>query len=317
MHEVVVLALPGTIAFDLATPVEVFSRVRDGEGRAAYRTRVAGPEPVVDAGVVRLVVEHPLALLDEADTIVLPGRGDPTCPVPTEVLERLRGAAARGTRLASICVGAFTLAATGLLDGRRATTHWAAADLFRAHHPRVQLDPGVLYVDHGSVLTSAGATAGVDLCLHLVENDHGAATAAEAARYAVSPLHREGGQAQFVPRRIEGSEAVSLDPLLTWLTAHSDHELTLRDIAARAGFSERTLNRRFRAETGRAPLQWLSHVRIRQAQELLEVTDSEVERIARRVGFPTPSSFRAAFVRQVGVAPLAYRRTFRRSTVDA
>jgi transcriptional regulator GlxA family with amidase domain len=216
----------------------------------------------------------------------------------------------------SICVGAFTLAATGLLDGRRATTHWAAADLFRATFPLVRLDPGVLYVDHGTVLTSAGATAGVDLCLHLVENDHGAAVAAEAARSAVSPLHREGGQAQYVPRRVEAAEALSLAPLFTWLTANSDRVLTLREIAGRAGVSERTLNRRFRAETGRAPLQWLSHVRVRQAQELLEATDSEVERIARRVGFPTPSSFRAAFVRQVGVAPLAYRRTFRRSTAE-
>lgn len=316
MHEVVVLALDDTIAFDLATPVEVFSRVRDGEGRQAYRVRVAGPAPIVDAGPVRLVVDHPLDLLDEAETIVLPGLEDPMRPVPVEVLDRLRDAAAGGARLVSICVGAFTLAATGLLDGRRATTHWAAADLFRAAFPRVQLDPGVLYVDHGTLLTSAGATAGVDLCLHLVENDHGAATAAEAARYAVSPLHREGGQAQFVPRRIEAAEALSLAPLFTWLTAHSDRVLTLREIAARAGVSERTLNRRFRAETGRAPLQWLSHVRVRQAQELLEATDSEVERIARRVGFPTPSSFRAAFLREVGVAPLAYRRTFRRRATE-
>lgn len=316
MHEVVVLALPGTIAFDLATPVEVLARVRDGEGRQAYRVRVAGPAPIVDAGPVRLVVDHRLDLLDDADTIVLPGLEDPTQPVPAEVLERLRAAAARGARLVSICVGAFTLAATGLLDGRRATTHWAAADLFRATFPLVRLDPGVLYVDHGTLLTSAGATAGVDLCLHLVENDHGAAVAAEAARSAVSPLHREGGQAQFVPRRIEAAEALSLAPLFTWLAAHSDRVLTLREIAARAGVSERTLHRRFRSETGRAPLQWLSHVRVRQAQELLEATDSEVERIARRVGFPTPSSFRAAFVRQVGVAPLAYRRTFRRRTVE-
>src|SRR4051794_31435404 len=169
MHEVVVLALPGTIAFDLATPVEVLARVRDGEGGQAYRVRVAGPAPIVDAGPVRLVVDHPLDLLDEADTIVLPGLEDPAQPVPTEVLDRLRAAAARGARLVSICVGAFTLAATGLLDGGRATTHWAAADLFRATFPRVRLDPGVLYVDHGTLLTSAGATAGVDLCLHLVE----------------------------------------------------------------------------------------------------------------------------------------------------
>jgi transcriptional regulator GlxA family with amidase domain len=184
VHTVAVLALPGTIAFDLATPIEVLGRAVLPGGKAGYRVLVCGSEPVVDAGPLRLAVDHGLEALRAADTVIVPGRQDPTAPLPTAALAALRTAAAAGTRVASICVGTFTLAAAGLLDGRRATTHWAAADLLRTTYPRVQVDPDVLYVDTGQFVTSAGATAGVDMCLHLVACDYGAAIAADTSRMA-------------------------------------------------------------------------------------------------------------------------------------
>jgi transcriptional regulator GlxA family with amidase domain len=200
VHTVFVLALADTIAFDLATPIEVLGRVRLPAGQAGYRVLVCGSEPMVDAGPLRLAVDHSLHALAGADTVIVPGRCDPAAPVPTAALDALRDAAAAGTRIASICVGAFTLAAAGLLDDRRATTHWAAAEQLRAAFPAVELDPEVLYVDTGQFITSAGATAGVDMCLHLVRRDYGAAIAADASRQAVAPLPRAGGQAQFIVR---------------------------------------------------------------------------------------------------------------------
>ncbi|MFY1622811.1 GlxA family transcriptional regulator [Micromonospora sp. WMMD735] len=310
MHTVLVLALPGTIAFDLATPIEVLGRVRLPGGRAGYRVLVCGSGPVVDAGPLRLAVDHGLDALADADTVIVPGRYDPTAPVPGAVLDALRAAAAAGVRIASICVGAFTLAAAGLLDGRRATTHWAAAELLQATYPAVRVDPEVLYVDTGQFVTSAGATAGVDMCLHLVRRDHGATVAADASRQAVAPLHRDGGQAQFIVRPGVDPAGVGLGPVLQWWESHADERLTLTDVAARAGLSVRTLNRRFHEETGRTPMQWIAAVRIRRAQELLERTDHGVDRIAHLVGFASPAQFRVQFKRLSGVSPQVYRRTF-------
>ncbi|MEU8377380.1 helix-turn-helix domain-containing protein [Micromonospora sp. NPDC048894] len=310
MHTVLVLALPGTIAFDLATPIEVLGRVRLPGGRAGYRVLVCGSEPVVDAGPLRLAVDHGLDALADADTVIVPGRYDPAAPLPAAVLDALRAAAAAGVRIASICVGAFTLAAAGLLDGRRATTHWAAAERFQAMFPAVRVDPAVLYVDTGQFVTSAGATAGVDMCLHLVRRDHGAAVAADASRQAVAPLHRDGGQAQFIVRPGADPAGVGLGPVLEWLESHADERLTLADVAARAGLSVRTLNRRFHEETGLTPMQWVAAVRVRRAQELLERTDHGVDRIAHLVGFASPAHFRVQFKRRSGVSPQAYRRTF-------
>ncbi|MDQ3637663.1 MAG: DJ-1/PfpI family protein, partial [Actinomycetota bacterium] len=199
MKTVVVLALEGVLAFDLSTPVEVFGRARLPGGRAAYRVRVCAPTEEVDAGVFSMRVPWGLEALAGADTIVLPGLADPTVSIPKDILAALRAAADGGTRIASICVGAFTLAATGLLDGRRATTHWAAARELARLYPEIDVDADVLFVDNGQILTSAGAAAGLDLCLHMIRQDHGSAVAADAARVAVMPLERDGGQAQ--PRR--------------------------------------------------------------------------------------------------------------------
>lgn len=318
MHTVAVLALDGVIAFDLSTPLEVFTRTRLPDGRAAYRVRVCSPSQEVDAGAFTLRAPWGLDALAEADTIILPGCADPTVPVPPEVLDALRAAAARGTRIASICVGAFVLAATGLLDGLRATTHWLGAAALAALHPEVDVDPDVLYVDNGQFLTSAGAAAGLDLCLHMIRRDHGSAVAADAARLSVMPLEREGGQAQFIVHEQPPSpDGMTLEPLLRWMEENARRELTLGEIAAQAGMSTRTLNRRFREQTATTPLQWLHRARIRQAQYLLETTAHSVDRIATQVGFGSPTAFRDRFKRQVGTSPQAYRRAFNRSPASS
>lgn len=311
MHIVAVLALDTVIPFDLSTPIEVFGRTRLPDGRPAYRVRVCGATPTVDAGAFTLQPPRGLDGLDDADTVILPGRADLDAPVPAEVLDALRRAAAAGTRIASICTGAFTLAATGLLDGHRATTHWLAADLLAERHPTVEVDPDVLYVDNGQLLTSAGAAAGLDLCLHLIRHDHGSAVAADAARLSVMPLEREGGQAQFIvhdqPPTPRGS---TLEPVLRWMQDNAARDLSLDDIAAHAGMSARTLNRRFREQTGTSPLQWLLRSRIRQAQYLLENSEHPVDRIAAQVGFGSPTAFRDRFKRIVGTSPQSYRAAF-------
>jgi transcriptional regulator GlxA family with amidase domain len=315
MHTVAIVALPNVIAFDLAAAVEAFGRVQLPTGAAGYRVLVCGTEPVVTAGPLRIATDHGIETLAEADTIVVPGCNDATIAPPVGLLVALRSAYDAGTRIASICTGAFTLAEAGLLDGKRATTHWLAADLFRATYPAVDLDPDVLYVDEGQVLTSAGASAGLDLCLHMIACDYGAAVAADAARLAVAPLHRSGGQAQFILRSTAPAkhiaERTELDDVLAWIEQEAHRELTLRDIADRAATSIRTLNRRFQAETGQTPMQWLTGVRVRHAQQLLESTAHGVEKIGRDVGFSSPANFRERFRRLTGVAPQSYRNAFR------
>jgi transcriptional regulator GlxA family with amidase domain len=315
MHTVAVVALPDVIAFDLTTAVELFGRVVLPSGEPGYRVLVCGTEPVVTAGPMRIATDHGIGELASADTIVVPGRNDVTVGSAAEVLRALKSAYAAGTRIASICSGAFTLAEAGLLDGKRATTHWLAADSFRAAHPAVDLDADVLYVDEGQVLTSAGASAGLDLCLHMVARDYGAAVAADAARLAVAPLHRSGGQAQFILRNRAPAKHIAarteLDDVLAWIEQDAHRDLTLRELAERAAMSVRTLNRRFQAETGQTPMQWVTGVRVRHAQQLLESTMYGVEKIGRDVGFSSPANFREQFRRLTGVAPQGYRNSFR------
>lgn len=311
MHTIAIVALDGVIPFDLSTPIEVFTRVRLPDGRAPYRVLVCAEHSEVDAGTFVLRAPWGLEILQKADTIIVPGTADPRAPLPETVADALRAAAANGTRIASICSGTFPLAATGLLDGLRATTHWLAADLLAAAHPAIDVDPRVLYVDNGQLLTSAGAAAGLDLCLHLIRKDHGSAVAAHAARLSVMPLEREGGQAQFIVHdHTPAPRGSTLEPLLDWLQDNLNHDLTLPEIAAHAGLSTRTLIRRFRDQTGTTPLQWLHRARIRRAQHLLETTQHSVERIAGQVGFGSPTAFRDRFKRTTGVSPNAYRRTF-------
>ena len=311
MHTVAVLALDGVVAFDLATPIETFGRTRLPDGLPAYRVETCAPTGEVDAGPLVLRAGRGLEALAEADTIVLPGLADITVPVPAEVLDALRAAARNGTRIASICAGAFILAATGLLDGLRATTHWAAARELARRHPAVEVDPDVLYVDNGQFLTSAGAAAGLDLCLHMVRRDHGSAVAANTARSSVMPLERDGGQAQFIVHEPPAPDGASLAPLLAWMEQHADQDLDLDGMAARANLSTRTLSRHFREQIGTTPMRWLYRARVRRAQYLLETTAHPVERIASRVGFASPTTFRERFRAIVGTSPQAYRRAFR------
>ncbi|MEW2545272.1 helix-turn-helix domain-containing protein [Streptomyces sp. NPDC047002] len=310
MHTVAVLALPDVIAFDLATPVEAFGRVRLSQGRGGYRVLVCGTRPMVEAGPMRICTDSGLDELERADTVVVPGRNTADAPAPPEALDALRRAAAAGARIASICVGAFVLAEAGLLDGRRATTHWLAADLLARRYPSVEVAPDSLYVDGGPVLTSAGAAAGLDLCLHMIRADHGRAVAADASRLAVAPLHRDGGQAPFVVRNPPAFATASLETVLAWIERNAHRPLTLTELASAARMSVRTLNRRFHAETGQSPMEWVTGVRVRHAQELLETTDHGVDRVARLSGFAAPSSFRDHFRRRVGLSPHAYRRSF-------
>ena len=303
-----------TVVFDMAIPIEVFGRVRLPDGRRPYRVRVCGTQSQVPTETFTIHAPWGLEALAGADTVIVPGRSEAADPPPPCALEALREAAARGTRIASICSGAFTLAATGLLDGLAATTHWTAAHRLAEMFPRVQVRPDVLYVDNEQLLTSAGASSGLDLCLHMVRRDFGSAVAADAARLAVTPLEREGGQAQYIvheqPPVPRGS---LLEPTLAWIEEHLGDELTLEAIAARCGMSTRSFSRRFREHTGTTPLQWLLRARVRQAQYLLEHTDHAVERIAVQVGFGSATAFRERFKRVTGTTPHGYRGAFRGS----
>jgi transcriptional regulator GlxA family with amidase domain len=305
MHSVVVLALDGVIAFDLATPIEVFGRTVTEEGAPAYEVVVAGPKRTASAGPTALTVPHGLDRLVVADTVIVPGRADPSLPLDPRAALALRRAAQRGARIASICVGALDLAAAGLLDGLRATTHWQAAALLAARHPEVEVDPAALFVDSGQILCSAGAAAGLDLCLHMIARDHGGAIAAQAARTAVVPLTRDAGQAQYI--RDDDLGATGLSATLQWIEQHADQPVTTADIAATASVSTRTLNRRFADEVGTTPSAWLTRARVRRAQHLLETTDWPVDRIAAESGLGSPTNLRARFAATVGTSPTRYR----------
>ncbi|MDX4956559.1 GlxA family transcriptional regulator [Delftia acidovorans] len=307
-HRIVVVAMHGVLPFDLSMPSEVFGRIRNGTWQP-YRVRVCGEAKEVKAGDFDLKVQWDLSQISDADTVFIPGVANTMAPVSTDVIEAIRGAAKRGARIASVCTGAFVLAATGLLDGKRATTHWLAADDLARLYPQIDVDPHVLYVDNGQILTSAGAVAGMDLCLHLIRKDYGSALAAMAARFAVAPLEREGGQAQFILQEPPTS-ASSLTHLLEWMSCNLDNDLSLHQIALKAAMSPRTLSRKFVAQVGITPLQWVLKARIRKSQTLLESTALSVEQIASLVGFDSATSFRERFMKIVGTSPSGYRKTF-------
>ncbi|MEV3932321.1 MULTISPECIES: GlxA family transcriptional regulator [unclassified Streptomyces] len=268
----------------------------------------------VRVGRFALEPDHGLDHLAHADSVIVPGWADLEREPPAALVGAVRAAHEAGARVASLCTGAFVLAAAGLLDGRRATTHWAHARELAERYPRVEVDADVLYVDDGRVLTSAGKAAAMDLCLHLVRLDHGATIANTLARRLVVPPHRGGGQAQFVTTPVPAPGSHPLAELLPWAIERLDHPLTVADLARRARMSSRHLGRHFRAVTGTTPLQWLHAQRIRHAQELLESTDDTVDAIAAATGMGTATTLRRHFHRTVGVPPDAYRRTFRAGT---
>ncbi|GAA4625083.1 helix-turn-helix domain-containing protein [Actinoallomurus vinaceus] len=319
-HEVVVLALDDVVAFDLGVPSQIFGAARDGSGRPLYRVRVCTPDggPVRTSAGFAAVPDHGPEVLATADTVVIPGVHGGTA-LETGVLEpSVADALARrrpGTRVMSICTGAFVLAAAGLLDGRPATTHWLHAERFRALHPTVRLDPGVLFVDDGDVLTSAGVGAGVDVCLHVIRRDHGSAVANRAARRSVMPPWREGGQSQFIERPLPETTGSSTAETRAWALERLHEPLDLARLARRAGMSVRTFTRRFRAETGLSPAQWLVRQRIEEARRLLETTDLPIDQVAARAGLGTAASLRQHLHAAVGISPATYRRTFGASAV--
>ncbi|MEK2473968.1 helix-turn-helix domain-containing protein [Streptomyces noursei] len=312
VHRVVALVRPPQSTFELGCVAEVFGIERRGVAvRYVFGVCTEDPGPVATLAGYDMLVPDGLTVLDRADTIVLPGWLPPGEPPSPAIVRALRRAHDRGARVVSICSGAFALAHAGLLDGRRATTHWARAGELAERFPAVQVDPDVLYVDHGDVATSAGSGAGIDLCLHLVRADHGAGYAAQVARSMVMPPHREGGQLQFTapphPVQMDGS----LAPLLEWTTARLDEPLTVEELAAHEGVSARTLARRFTDQLGASPGQWLLAQRIAAARELLESTDLPLDAVARRVGLSSATNLRRRFLRALGTTPGAYRRAFR------
>lgn len=308
-HRVAVLAFDGVVLADLATPLEIFDRVQNAKGEPCYDVRVCGAAEHVESAHLMLKVPWRLSSAVRADTVIVPGIDDLNRPIPPAILRALRSAAECGARIASICTGAFILARVGLLDGLRATTHWRAAAELARRHPQITVDPNVLYVDNGRILTSAGAASGLDVCLYLVRCDHGAVLAASVARAAVMPLERSGGQAQFIEHK-PPETTDSMGPLLIWMERNLKHDLPLSAIARRAHMSTRTLSRRFREQVGMTPVQWLTKARVRRAQHLLETTGFTIERIAAEVGFQSASVLREQFKRCTGISPGDHRRSF-------
>lgn len=309
MHRVRALVRPVQSTFELGIAAEVFGTERAGVPRY-YEFDVCTEKPgaVPTTAGYAMSVTRGLSALADADTVLIPGWSPVEAPLSAPVRRALLRAHARGARLVTICSGVFALARTGLLDGRSATTHWARAAQLREEFPLIKVEPDVLYVDHGDVATSAGAGAGIDLCLHLVRRDHGAAHAALVARHMVMPPHRDGGQAQFVPAPPPGDE---LDGLLEWAGTRLGTPLSVGDLAAHLNVSPRTLARRFADQLGTTPGAWLLTRRVTEARTLLEETGLPVDVIAARVGLTSAVNLRRRFRDQVGTTPGAYRRAFR------
>lgn len=313
-HTVAVAVIEGAPIFEIGIPVEIFGRIRPGMAPLGYDVRVCNPEsgPVHTGGGFLAQGGDTYATLATADTVIVPAVGDATAEPPADLVAAVRQAHANGARVASLCTGTFVLAAAGLLDGRRATTHWVYAEEFRNRFPAVDLDPAVLYIDHGDVLTSAGTTAGIDLCLAMVAADHGADAANTLARRLVAPAYRSGGQAQYVDTPTPPAGRDGLGPLLDWMRTHLSEPLTVTDLARQANVAERTLIRRFHAAVGTTPGKWLTGQRVLHARRLLETTDLPVDRVASAAGLGGAANLRHHFTEAVGVAPSDYRRAFRK-----
>jgi transcriptional regulator GlxA family with amidase domain len=314
-RRVAAYAPPGAVGLGLGLVSAIF-RTRPGLIAIEFNICAARPGPLATDLGVPVVVDHGPELFAESDLILLlPGASFAT-PPPAPVIDALRSAHAGGATLAAHCLGVFQLAATGLLDDLNATTHWQYADQLAARYPRVRVKPEALYLDEGNIVTGAGAAAGIDMCLHLIRRDHGAALANSIARILVSPPHRDGGQQQFITAPLAASgEGDRLADVLAWARANLDRQLSLDEFAARALMSRRSFVRHFKAATGTTPHAWLLSQRLGQAEELLEATSLPVEEIAERVGYRSAAVFREQFTARRGVAPRDYRRTFSRATV--
>ncbi|GGV93964.1 AraC family transcriptional regulator [Streptomyces gelaticus] len=321
-HRIAVLALDGLYSFELAIPQRIFGRSFGAgphdEGRTLYEVvtcSVRPPGPVRTDADFTINVERGPETLATADTVLIPATYE-LGPVHSEgrLTDELAAALAHirpGTRMVSICTGSYVLAAAGYLDGRPATTHWSHADHFQQLFPEVRVDPDVLFIDDGDVLTSAGVAAGIDLCLHIVRRDHGIAVANDVARRTVVPPHRDGGQAQYIQRPVPDTRFANTTTARNWALGRLERPILLRDMAQQESMSVRTFTRRFREEVGVSPVQWLTRQRIERARHLLESTDLSIDQVARDAGFGTSTSLRQHLQTALGVSPTAYRRTFR------
>jgi transcriptional regulator GlxA family with amidase domain len=315
VHRVAVLFLPPVVGFDAAIAPMLLGAAEDGDGNPLYEVITCGltADRIRATNGFDVVPAAGAEALASADTVVIPGTRYPPArhdgvlaPDARAALESIRP----GTRMVSICTGAFVLAAAGLLDGRRVTTHWKFADALRRLHPTVRVDEKVLFVDDGDVLTSAGLAAGIDLCLHIIRSDHGAQVANAVAKYCVVPPWREGGQAQFIDRPLPTADDASTAATREWALGHLDEELTVERLARHANMSPRTFNRRFREETGQAPGTWIRNHRIDHARELLEFRDLPVDEVARRSGLGSAGNLRHHLRRGVGMSPTSYRKVY-------
>ena len=311
-HRVVALVYDRLATFEFAIAVEVFGLPRPELPVPWYRFSVCSLDgkPARATGGIRVTADSGLRAMASADTIVIPGWRDPDEAPPAALLDALRRANRRGARVMSICSGVFVLAAAGLLDGRRATTHWRYADQLRERYPRIRVEPDVLYVDERNILTSAGSAAGIDLCLHVVRTDYGADIANQVARRLVVPPHRDGGQAQYVREPLRSDASAGLAPTMEWAVSRLRHRVTVRDLARRANMSMRTFARRFVDETGTTPHRWLTHQRLIVAQRQLEVTRVSIDEVAEAAGFETAETLRFHFRQTFGTSPSAYRKRF-------
>ncbi|GAA4004273.1 helix-turn-helix domain-containing protein [Streptomyces marokkonensis] len=313
-HRVSVIVDEGTNPFEVGCATELFGLPRPELGLAEplYEVSLCGPTPAIrmNHGFLTLTDVPGLDTADAADTLVVPGRPDNVVPRGPAVLNAVRRAHARGARVVSLCTGSFALAEAGLLDGRRAATHWLWTDSFRRLHPRVLLEPGVLFVDEGDILTAAGSAAALDLGLHIWRQDHGAEIANAVSRRLVFAAHRDGGQRQFVERPVPHVPDESLAPLLEWAQERLGEPLTVTDLAERAAVSPATLHRRFRAQLGTTPLAWLTAERVTLARRLMERGEERLDVVAARSGLGTAANLRARLRRETGLSPSAYRRRF-------
>ena len=313
---VAILAYDGLCTFEFGIAVEIFGLARPEFEFPWYSHRIAAvdPGPMRAMGGIQVLADGGLELLEQARTIIIPGWRDRSAAVPEALLAALRQAHARGARLLSICSGVFVLAATGLLDGRSATTHWRYTRELAERFPNILVDPDVLYVDSGQLITSAGSAAGIDACLHLVARDFGTQVANSVARRLVMSPQRTGGQAQFIPTPVSPTPRSDLSRVMQWARERLHAPLEVRDLASEAAMSERTFLRRFTEASGQSPKTWLQHERLGRARELLESTDQNTEQVALRCGYRSVESFRVAFRSVVGVPPSVYRERFGRET---
>lgn len=311
-HRVAVLVDENTNPFELGCATELFGLPRPELGRDLYELTLCTPgdRTVMRGRFFTLTETAGLEAAEAADTLVIPSRPDVSRPRHPSVLNLIRHTHARGARLVSFCTGAFALAEAGVLDGRRATTHWQCAELLRARYPAIRVEPDVLFVDDGSILTSAGSAAALDLGLHVIRRDHGAETANTISRRLVFPANRDGGQKQFIERPMPDVPDESLAPLLAWAQERLGTPLTVTDLAAEAAVSTTTLHRRFRSQLGTTPLAWLTAQRVDLARRLLERGDTRIDAIARHSGLGTPANLRALLRRETGLTPSAYRQRF-------